>query len=198
VLCRAYPTQPFQGGEARSCLRSGALSHRLLETFKIIPDGHGEGEQFFQRLVGIVEGDGDAAGLESDADGKIRKFLRQDLEGSLDEKLRLLETVLFQLRQNLGKLAAALALIKTVVALGQAAQVVNENLPIGQAVGADAVWARRRPTPRRNSTVARSMKGRGSASSCAMILLSLLYQTGLAGTVVLGDVSAHQRKIASS
>jgi hypothetical protein len=124
------------------CVSSAA--RRLLKPIKIIPDGHGEGEELFERLAGLVEGDGDAAGFEDDAWGEVVKLLGEDAEWGLDQHLRPFQTLLLQLRQNPGDLAAAADLVMTVVARGQAAEVGNQGGAIGQAIGADVVGDRGR------------------------------------------------------
>ena len=112
---------------------------RALKPFKIIPDSHGEGEQFFECLVRLVERDGDAAWLEPDPGGEGVELLREDLKRRLDQKLRHFLAVPLPLGQDFGELAPALALVMASVTIGQVAQVGDEDLPIGEPVGADAI-----------------------------------------------------------
>ena len=115
--------------------------------------------------------------------------MRHNLNRGLDQKLGPCEAIFFELRQNLADVMAA--------------QMGDEGIPIGQTVGSDTLGnagsedllGAGRPTPRRNSTVSRSTKGRGRASISRSMSLILLYQRGLAGTGVLHHVIAHQRKM---
>jgi hypothetical protein len=87
----------------------------------------------------LVKGDGDAARLKAHPRGEVLELLRHNLNRGLDQKLGAFEAILFELRQNLGDVAAATPFIVAVVALGKAAKMGDEGIPIGQAVGTDAV-----------------------------------------------------------
>ena len=118
----------------------GKLDRNLaLKAVEVIADGHGEGQQLFQRLLRLVEGYGDAAGLQPDPRREVLELLRKNLDRGLDQELRPFQALLLQLRQDFGDLAPALPLVKAAVAFGQAAQVGDEGIPVGQTVGADAV-----------------------------------------------------------
>ena len=59
--------------------------HLALEAIKVVADGHGESEQFFERLLWLFKSDGDAARLKTHPRGKIHELLRQDLKRGLDK-----------------------------------------------------------------------------------------------------------------
>jgi hypothetical protein len=110
-----------------------------VEEVEVVADGHGEGEQFFEGLLGVVEGNGDAAGFEADAGGEVLQFLREDLNRGLDQKLGPFQLILMQLGEDAGDLAAALELIKAVLAFGQAAQAGDQLIAIGQPARSNAI-----------------------------------------------------------
>jgi hypothetical protein len=87
----------------------------------------------------VVEGDGDAAGLQMDAFGEALKFLRHDLGRGFDEELGPFEAFLPQLAQSFGDFPTAPAFIIAVVALGEAREAGDQDLAVHQAVGADVV-----------------------------------------------------------
>ena len=113
--------------------------HLALEPIEVVADGHGESEQFFERLLWLLKGDGDAAWLKGHTRGEILELLRQDLNRGLDQKLRPCEAILLQLSQNFGDVTAAAPFIVAVVALGEAAQMGDEGIPVGEAVGTDTL-----------------------------------------------------------
>ena len=120
--------------------RSGVSgSHLALEALEVVANGHGQGQQFLECLLRLVEGQADPAGLQVDTRRKVHELLRQDLKRGLDEKLRPFEAILLQLRQDFGDVAPALPFVVAVVALGDAAQMGDEGIPVGQAVGADTL-----------------------------------------------------------
>ena len=51
------------------------LSDSPLKPFKVIADGHGEGEEFFEGLLGVLEAHGDLAGGERNPSRKVGKHL---------------------------------------------------------------------------------------------------------------------------
>jgi len=110
-------------------------SYLTLKALEIVADGHGKSQQFLERFLGLVKGDGDAAGLQVDTRRKVHELLRHNLKRGFDEKLGPREAILLELRQNLGDVTAATPFIVAVVALGEAAQMGDEGIPIGQAVG---------------------------------------------------------------
>jgi hypothetical protein len=117
-------------------LRSGrGWPHLALEALEVVADGHGESQQFFERLLWLVKGYGDAARLKAHPRGEARELLRQDLKRGLDEKLGPFEAVLLQPGQDFSDVAPAPPFIVAVVALGEAAQTGDEGIPIGQAIG---------------------------------------------------------------
>jgi hypothetical protein len=115
--------------------RDGA--HLALEASKVVADGHGEGEELFEGLLGLLKGDGDAAWLKGHPGGEVLEFLGEDLKRGRDEQLGAFEAVLLQLPQNLRDVPAAAPLIVAVIARGEAPQVDNQGVAIGQAVRPD-------------------------------------------------------------
>jgi len=113
--------------------------HLPLKPIKVVADGHGECEQLFERLLWLLKSDGDAAWLKGHTRGEILELLRQDLNRGLDQELGPCEAILLQLRQNFGDVTTAAPFIVAVVALGEAAQMGDEGIPVGQAVGADTL-----------------------------------------------------------
>jgi hypothetical protein len=110
-----------------------------LEPVEVIANGHSERQQLLERLLWLVKGYGDLARLEPDTRGEALELLRQDLNWRFHQKLRPFPPVLLQLRQDFGNVAPAPPLIVAVVAPGDAAQMGDEGIPIGQAVGADTL-----------------------------------------------------------
>ena len=117
---------------------SWAGRNQVLKAVEVVADGHGEGQQLFQRLLRMVKLDGDPAGLQPEARGQILEPLVDDARRGLDQKLGPFQPVLLQLRQDFSDLAPALPLVKAVVTLSQTAQMGDEGIPIGQTIGADA------------------------------------------------------------
>lgn len=118
---------------------SMSRSHLALKALEVVADSHGKGQQFFERLLWLVKGDGDTAGLQVDTRRQVHELLRQDLKRGLDEKLGPFEAILFELRQNLADVPAAAPFIVAVVAFGEASQMGDEGIAIGQTVGADTL-----------------------------------------------------------
>jgi hypothetical protein len=116
-----------------------ALSGDALETIKVVTNRHGQGQQLFERLLRLVELDGDAARFQPHASREMRKFLGKDLKGSFDQEPGPREAVFVQLGEDGGDLSSALLLIAAVVAGGEAAEVGDEGGAIGQTAGADVV-----------------------------------------------------------
>jgi hypothetical protein len=110
-----------------------------LEPIKVVADGHGESEQLFERLLWLLKSDGDAARLKGHTRGEILELLRQDLKRGLDKKLWLCEAIFLQPGQNFRYVPAAFPFIVPVVALGEVAEMGDEGIPVGQAVGADTL-----------------------------------------------------------
>jgi hypothetical protein len=120
-------------------LDSMGRPHLALKALEVVADSHGKGQQFFERLLRLVEGQADPAGLQVDTRRKVDELLGQDLKRGLDEKLGAFESVLLQLRQDFGNVSPSPPLVVAVVALGDAAQTGDESIPIGQTVGADTL-----------------------------------------------------------
>ena len=112
-------------------------SHLPLEPVQIVADGHGEGEQFFERVLWLLKGDGDATWLDSHPCREILELLGQDLKRSLDEEAGPFPTILLPLGQNIRKAATATVLIVSFIAFRQALQVGDEGIAIGEAARAD-------------------------------------------------------------
>jgi hypothetical protein len=109
--------------------------HLAFEVLEVVADGHSESQQLFECFLGLVKGDGDAAWLEGHTRGEILELLRQDLKRGLDKQLWPCEAIFLQPGQNFGDVTAAAPFIVAVVALGEAAQMGDEGIPIGEAVG---------------------------------------------------------------
>ena len=141
--------------------RFAGRPHLTLKAVEIVADGHGEGQQFFQRLLRLVEGYGDAAWLQPESLGEVLELLLPDLSRGRDQKLRPFQAVFLQLRQGRGDLAPALPLIEAGIWAMRASRSARPLAPTRTVMqGAMICCARRRPTPSRNSTAARSTKGR--------------------------------------
>ncbi len=108
-----------------------------LEPVQVVADGHGKGEQFFERLLWLLKGDGDAAWLDRHPRGEILELLGEDLKRSLDQKSGPFPAILLPLGQNIRKVATAPAFIVSLIAFPQASQVGDEGLAIGEAARAD-------------------------------------------------------------
>jgi hypothetical protein len=88
--------------------RSGVSgSHLPLEPIEVVADGHSKGQQLFKRLLRLIEGYADPAGLQGDTRGEMLELLRHNLNRGLDEKLGPCEAIFLQLRQNFGDVTAA-------------------------------------------------------------------------------------------
>ena len=114
-------------------------SHLALKALEVVADSHGQGQQLFERLLWLVKGDGDTARLETHPRGEAIELLGHNLNRGLDQKLGPCEAILFELRQNLADVPAAAPFIVAVVALGEAAQMGDEGIAIGEAVGTDTL-----------------------------------------------------------
>src|SRR5690349_19715365 len=66
-------------------------ANQVLEALEVVADRHSQRQQFFEGVLGLVEAEGDAAGLEADALRQALKFLRQDLDRGLDQQLGALQ-----------------------------------------------------------------------------------------------------------
>ena len=114
------------------------------EAGEVVGDGHGEGEQLFERLLGVLELDGNAARFQPHAFGEVFELLREDGDGGFDQERRPFQALLVKLGEDAGDLALALDLVEAVVALGEPAQAGDEEVSVGEAAGADAVGNGRR------------------------------------------------------
>jgi hypothetical protein len=112
--------------------------HPTLETSEVVTDGHGQGEEFFEGLLGMGELDDDAAGFEADARRQIFELLVEELGGRFDQQAGALPALLFQLGQLGGDLLAAALFVVMGIAVSKEAKVGDEGVPVCEAVGAEA------------------------------------------------------------
>jgi hypothetical protein len=111
----------------------------LLETLKVVSDRHGERQQFFERLAGLLKFDGDPSGFQSHSRGQIFELLGDDINRRLHEKLRSFQPFLSEARQHFGDFPAPPHFELKLLAAGERAQVGDQVVAIGQAVGTYAV-----------------------------------------------------------
>ncbi|HMF77760.1 MAG TPA: hypothetical protein VK604_19040, partial [Bryobacteraceae bacterium] len=106
-----------------------------LKRRKVIPDGHSEGEEFFEGFLGCGKLDGDLARGERNPSRKVGKHLIDDGGRSLDGHP--MPGRFVQGFEGPGEALAALALVGSGVASGQLPQMGNKQFPVGEAIGAD-------------------------------------------------------------
>ncbi len=111
------------------------FSDGLIKPLKVIADGHGEGEQLFERLAGGLKIHRDATGGELDAGWEIGKHLVDDGGGGLDGNAGLPSCA--EAVEGLSQVMAASALVGSGLAGGHLAQVSDQPVAIGEAIGAD-------------------------------------------------------------
>ena len=140
------------------------MPYAALESVEVVADGHGEREQFLQPLLRFVKLEGDASGFEAHAGRQRFQLLINHGGGSFDQQLRLSHPLLPQVPDQPGHFVPALDFISGFVPFGDVLQPGDQRVAIREPFvptrlttqGARICWARRRLTPRRNSTVARS------------------------------------------
>jgi hypothetical protein len=66
------------------------------KTLEVIADSHGQGEEFFEGMLGRGELDDDPAGFETDARRQICELLVEGLGGGFDQKAGPLTPLLFE------------------------------------------------------------------------------------------------------
>jgi hypothetical protein len=111
------------------------LSNGLIKHVKVIANGHREGKELFEGLLGGLEEDGDSPGAKLDAGREVSQRLVDDGGGRLDRNARLpggAEPV-----EGLGEALSAPAFVGSGVAGRELPQVSDEPVAIGEAVGAD-------------------------------------------------------------
>jgi hypothetical protein len=108
-----------------------------LETVEVVTDGHCQSKKFFEGLVGMGKLDDDPARFETDAGRQILKLLAENLGRRFDQQARPLAALLFQLDQFGGYLLSTAQFVVVAIALSKAAEVSDEGVPVGEAVGAD-------------------------------------------------------------
>jgi hypothetical protein len=109
------------------------------EEVEVVADGHGEGEQFFEPLLGLIEFHDDAARFQLHAGRKGFKLLIHNGGGCFDEQLRLRNTFLPQRSDQRSHFPSALDLLEALVAFGDALEARNQSVAVGEAAGPDAV-----------------------------------------------------------
>ncbi len=134
------------GGGGVGCLPRGLTlpAGDAFELQEVVGNGHGKGEQLFECLAGFVEIQGNPAALQAHALGQIFEFLLDGSRRGFDQQGRMIEALLPQTGEGLRKVLAAAAFIVSVIAAGECAQVINQNIAIGQSAGADAFGNARR------------------------------------------------------
>ena len=75
----------------QSWLGTARCSFKAVE---IVADGHGKSQEFFKRLLGLLEFDRDVAGFQAHARRQVIKLLLEDCVLSFDQKLRFAQTIL--------------------------------------------------------------------------------------------------------
>lgn len=115
-----------------------------LEAREVVADRHGEGQQFFEGLPGMLEFDRDPAGLEAHAGGQVGELLADHPDRGFHQELRLLEPFDSQPVKHLRDLALAPHLVVALLAFGQAAQVGDQTVAVGEPAAADVVGDTRR------------------------------------------------------
>jgi hypothetical protein len=111
------------------------MTDDLVKLLKVIADGHGEGEEFFEGFLGGGELYGNAAGGESDAGREIGKNLIHDRSGGFDGNAGLPGRAEFF--EGPGEPLAALAFLRSDLAGGELLQVSDQPAAVGEAAGAD-------------------------------------------------------------
>ncbi len=172
------------------------------EAFEIVADGHGKSQEFFKRLLGLLEFDRDVAGFQAHARRQVIKLLLEDCVLSFDQKLRFAQTFLTQRSNQCSDFPAAADLIKSVVASGQKLETMDQGIPVGQSVGSDAV-SNTRGDDLLGAAAANSQEEFDGSAIDIRIRVGLeapnnvrqITIPGGFGRHVLGYVSAHLRKM---
>jgi hypothetical protein len=110
-----------------------------LKMREIVGNGHGQGEELFEGLAGLVEIHRNPAAFQTHAVGEIFELLDGDFGRGLHQQLGPFDAFLAQAGQDFGELMAPAPFVVGVLASGEAAQVGDQDMAIGQAVGADVV-----------------------------------------------------------
>ena len=128
---------PDRSGWGRDSHAAGP--DEVFKSLKVVADGHGQSQQFFEGLARRGETDGDLPGFEADAVGEAGELLGEDADGRLDQQLGTLETLPAEVRDIVGDFAAACEFVLRVFARGQTAQVREQGCAAGEGVRADMV-----------------------------------------------------------
>src|SRR5689334_14780690 len=92
----------------------------------------------------MLEANANLAGFQLHARRKAGEFLSNNGAGRLDQQMRLLQASPAETFEGGRQPAASLALVITRLAGGDPAEMGNQFLPVGQAVGAEAFGNARR------------------------------------------------------
>jgi hypothetical protein len=101
-----------------------------LEPLEVVADGHGEGQELFQRLLRLVEFDGDPAAFNVNTGRKVVKLLIHNLDGGFDQQPGLFQVVLPAGFENRRQLAAPLGFVESVIAFSELAEMSDECVTI--------------------------------------------------------------------
>jgi hypothetical protein len=131
-----------------------ATAGAIFECFVIVAKGHGEGEQFFQRLSRLGKLHDNSPGSDRNAIGQVPELLVEHSDGSLAEDLRRFDPFSPEPLEKVGHLLPALDLEPLIVTAGDFAQSPDNSITVGEIAGSNFIgdagaricWARRRPT----------------------------------------------------
>src|ERR1017187_4867908 len=114
------------------------------EAVEIVADRHGECQELFEGFARLLKLHGHAARFETDSGWQVFQLLIDDRDRAFNDQFRLVEPFPPEAVELLGYLAPALYLIIGVVTMGEPAQTGDQEVAVGQTVGADAVGDRGR------------------------------------------------------
>jgi len=130
-------TEPPPGIGSGEC--SATARDAAFEPVEVVADGHGEGEQCVESLLRWGKLDGDAAGFESHPGGQVLKVLIDDGGSRFDQQLGLSEPLLPEGADQAGHLPPPLDLVRGVLAGGDALEMCDQGVAIGEPAGPDAI-----------------------------------------------------------
>jgi hypothetical protein len=110
-----------------------------LKPIEVVTHRHGQRQELFKCLLGLIKRDRNAAGFQPYAFRQVLQLLRQNLNRGFHQQLGAFQSFFLTRRQGGCNFAPTLDFIMALLALGQTAQMRNENIAIRQPIGADAV-----------------------------------------------------------
>jgi hypothetical protein len=113
-----------------------ALMGPMCKLVEVIADRHGEGEQLFERLLGLVELDGESARFHAYPHGQALPLLVDNRHRGFDRQLRLLKPLPPQLDHRPGDPLPALDFSPRLFARRDLFQPPEKGFPLGQPIGA--------------------------------------------------------------